>query len=205
MRCIVLLKARCSALDGTPIQFSETERVSERVPPREASTPSRTSGLQSCAEVVRALWEAPGRFNAGAEEAIRSFSSCNLFLRSGRSFFRRLSAEPRRRHCRHPGFPGCPLPGATCVGRRARRRFFYGRPLLLPPFEGTRILAPSAAASRTLLCFCCAPKRLSAPRRALTTMGVNAVNRDPSITSSYHRSALADDWPVIGPTNGDNG
>ena len=74
-------------LDGTPIQFSKTERAAVRalgcVTPEGGAARSRR-----------------------AEEANRSFSSCNLFLRRGVRF----SAQP----CGEGS-----ASGATCVGRRA--------------------------------------------------------------------------------------
>lgn len=41
-----------------------------------------------CAGVARHLRGESNRFSAGAEDAIRSFSSCNPFLRGGRTFLR---------------------------------------------------------------------------------------------------------------------
>jgi len=198
----------------------------------------RASGLQTVRWSGSASRRESNRFSAGAEDAIRSFSSCNPFLRREELFLEgeRDSHDSWRRPAAFSGMlPGQSMP-CRCDLRRSPMpgRILRVRPLLLPPSEGTRILPSRFAASRNFLVFfipesvvepsraatrhaafcatlrgftCCfprAPQCLSAPRRALTTMGLNAVNRDPSISSSYHRSAPAAGWRVSGSTRGDH-
>ena len=160
------------------------------------------------------------------------FEGKNFSSRSGERLYRGSWRRPYLRSAdadRGECSPRCDLRRSPITGRVLRVR-----PLLLPPSEGTRILPCRFAASRNFLvffipgsvvepsraatrhaafcatlrgftdCFPRAPQCLSAPRRALTTMGLNAVNRDPSISSSYHRSAPAAGRLVSGSTRGDH-
>jgi len=185
---------------------------------------SLASGPQTMRWIGSASRRESNRFSARAEDAIRSVSSSNPFLRGEESFLERSAdAERTESPCRCD-LRRSPMPerdssssaaaaaalrrdaDTTFSVRRVKKLFglFHSQVGAEPSRAATRRAAFCATLRGFKYCFPHAPQCLSAPRRALTTMGLNAVNRDPSISSSYHPPAPAAGRLVSGSTRGDH-